>query len=160
MQLRSVLPADLRQTMEGIIMPVAWFPLALLEQLLRFADSLLGHSNGALARSMGAAIASTGLPVLKNIPAHGFDLREGIDLLKRLSATLYQPCGLHVVEIDPRCTELTFEDMGPTTHLHGVVIASLFENITAMICAQPISAELLAPRAVERTMVSIRLHCR
>jgi serine/threonine protein kinase len=52
---------SIRSKLSGVILPMAWLPLATLDQLIRVADEQLG-SEAAVAESMGRACADRELP--------------------------------------------------------------------------------------------------
>jgi hypothetical protein len=61
-QVREQLDSDSRARIAGVILPMAWFPLSLYEQLLRAAERVVGGSEGSTASGIGRSTADRELP--------------------------------------------------------------------------------------------------
>ncbi len=60
-----------RAKLAGVVLPMAWLPIAALEQLLRAAEDVVGMGDGAVAEAIGRACADRELPTTHRVFMQG-----------------------------------------------------------------------------------------
>jgi serine/threonine-protein kinase len=62
--LRAQLDHDAKQCLAGVLLPTAWLPLALYDQVLRAAERVVGGGEGTVAQAIGRATAERELSTI------------------------------------------------------------------------------------------------
>ena len=106
------LDASLRARLEGVILPMAWLPLAVLEQLVRVTDEVAGRGDGTTAEAIGRACADRELPTTHRMFMQSATPRAAIERVPQLHRAYFSRGDARLLSAGPNAARLSFDGTG------------------------------------------------
>jgi uncharacterized protein (TIGR02265 family) len=108
----SRLDAVFRTKLEGVLLPMAWFPVALLDQLVRVADESMGRGDGTTAEAIGRGCADRELPTTHRMFMQNATPTAAIERVPQIYRSYFARGEVRVLSSGPNLGRLGFEGTG------------------------------------------------
>ena len=106
------LDESLRARLEGVILPMAWLPLAVLEQLVRVTDEVAGRGDGTTAETLGRACADRELPTTHRMFMQGATPSAAIERVPQLHRAYFSRGDARPLSSGPNAARVSFDGTG------------------------------------------------
>jgi hypothetical protein len=101
-----------RAKLEGVILPMAWLPLTVLEQLVRVTDEVAGRGDGTTAEAIGRACADRELPTTHRMFMQSATPIAAIERVPQLHRSYFTRGEAKLLSSGPNVARLGFEGTG------------------------------------------------
>ncbi len=108
----SRLDAAFRAKLEGVLLPMAWFPIALLDQLVRVTDESVGRGDGTTAEAIGRACADRELPTTHRMFMQSATPTTAIERVPQIYRSYFARGEVRVLSTGSNTARLGFEGTG------------------------------------------------
>jgi serine/threonine-protein kinase len=117
-QVLARLDPGLRGKLEGVILPMAWHPLAVLEALVRCTEEVFGRGDGALCERVGRACADRELPTTHRLFMQSATPSAAVDRIPLLHRAYFARGDVRVLSSGPNAARVSLEGTSlDTPHL-------------------------------------------
>ena len=108
----SRLDPAFRAKLEGVLLPMAWFPVALLDQLVRVADESMGRGDGTTAEAIGRGCADRELPTTHRMFMQSATPTAAIERVPQIYRSYFARGEVRVLSSGPNVGRLGLEGTG------------------------------------------------
>jgi serine/threonine-protein kinase len=101
-----------RSKLEGVILPMAWLPLSVLEQLVRVTDEVAGRGDGMTVEAIGRACADRELPTTHRMFMQSATPTAAVERVPQLYRSYFSRGDARLLSSGPNAARLGFEGTG------------------------------------------------
>lgn len=151
------LPSAVRSRVSGVVLPVAWFPISVFEEVLLAADRLLLSGEGATAYAVGRAAAERELPKTYRVFLQTATPATALERLPSVFRTYHSDGELKVIQLNPGTVRIDFERFHPDSYLHAMAMCGFFCGFLEMTGGENVRGAVLSSkgRGDPKTVISI-----
>jgi serine/threonine-protein kinase len=154
----SRIPPAHRARLSGVVMPVAWFPLEVFDDLLTAAEREIGNGDGAVASAIGAAVAERELPTTHRLFMQRVNPKLAVERIPQLLCAYHDGPTATITRPLEHSARVELVDLSPDTLLHAMCLCGFYQRLVALAGGLDVRTALLSSRGRgdERTVISLR----
>lgn len=156
----STLPEEQRELLSGVVIPLAWFPLPLLDRLLHQASRYLavGEDPFAFSAGAGAYAASRNVPTMHRLVLQTATPATAVHRIPQLWRAYHDSGTATVQETHTGAWQVEITDAVPDSPLHTSLLGGYYARFLEMVGAKNVRSTVLSScgRGDRKTVISLR----
>ena len=157
-RMKKRMPMETADRLSGVILPVAWLPQEMFDDLVLAAEAEFGTGNGDVARAIGRAYATRDVPTTYRLLLLGATPTMTVQRFPALWQASHDTGSLVLSPLEGGGFAIEIRDFVADAFLHVDAMAGFFARVVEFAGARDVRSDVVAARGrtSDRTTIHIR----